>query len=409
MAQWPPPMQILFVHPNFPGQFGPILPWLAKRSDIECVFVSEKAAGVRDGVRCIPFHKRGGATRASHYCSRTFENGVWEAHAIYEACKATKDLRPDLIVAHGGFGTTAFLPELYKCPIVNQCEWFYNPHGSDMDFRPDFPPQEIDYLRAQARNAMILLQLHICTAGYAPTRFQWSQFPAAWSGKIEVIHDGVDTTFWHKVPVERRLAGEVIPADTRIVTYVSRGFEAMRGFDIFIRAAKIIAASMRNVLFVVVGSDRTCYGNDLRHIKTKTFREHVLAKEKPDLSRFRFLGPVKQPRLREIFSLSDLHIYLTVPFVLSWSPLNALACECVMLGSDTAPMQELIRHGENGLLAGFFDAEGLAAQALRVLKDPAQYRPLGLAGRALIEDQYSVDKTLPKMWELFNRVRAARQ
>lgn len=399
-------MQILFVHPNFPGQFGPILPWLAKRSDIECVFVSEKAVGVRDGVRCIQFHKQGGSTQANHYCSRTFEDGVRQAHAVYEACKAAKDLHPDLIVAHGGFGTTVFLPELYKCPIVSQCEWFYNPHGTDMDFRPDFPPQEMDYLRCQARNAMILLQLHTSTAGYAPTRWQQSQFPAAWSGKIEVIHDGVDTTFWRRLAVERRVGGEVIPADTRIVTYVSRGFEAMRGFDIFIRAAKIIAASMSNVLFVVVGSDRTCYGNDLRHIKAKTFREHVLRTEKPDLSRFRFLGMVPQTRLREIFSLSDLHIYLTVPFVLSWSPLNALACECVLLGSATPPMQELIQPGENGLLAGFFDAEEFAAQALRVLKNPAEYRPLALAGRKLIEDQYSVEKTLPKMWDLFTRVRS---
>jgi glycosyltransferase involved in cell wall biosynthesis len=399
-------MQILFVHPNFPGQFGPILPWLAKRHGVECVFVSEKAEGVRDGVRCIRFVKRGGATQANHFCSRTFENGVWAAHAVYEACKAAKDLQPDLIVAHGGFGTTVFLRELYTCPIIHQCEWFYHPHGSDMDFRPDFPPRERDYLRCQALNAMILLQLHTCTAGYAPTRFQQSQFPAAYSSKIEVIHDGVDTAFWRRLAVERRVGGEVIPPDTRIVTYVSRGFEAMRGFDIFIRAAKIIAASMNNVLFVVVGSDRTCYGGDLRYIKTKTFREHVLRAEKPDLRRFRFLGMVPQMRLREIFSLSDLHIYLTVPFVLSWSPLNALACECVMLGSDTAPMQELIRHEENGLLAGFFDVEGLAAQALRVLKNPAEYRPLGLAGRALIEDQYSVEKTLPKMWDLFTRVRS---
>jgi len=399
-------MQILFVHPNFPGQFGPILPWLTKRHGVDCVFVSEKADGVRDGVRCIRSVKHGGATQANHYCTRTFEDGVRQAHAVYEACKAAKGLHPDLIVGHGGFGTTVFLPELYKCPIVSQCEYFYNPHGSDMDFRPDFPPRQEDYLRCQARNAMILLQLHTSAAGYSPTRYQWSQFPSEWAGKIDIIHDGVDTTFWRKVPVERRLGDEVIPADTRIVTYVSRGFEAMRGFDIFIRVAKIILASMSNVLFIVVGSDRTCYGNDLRHIKAKTFREHVLRTEKPDLSRFRFPGLVPQARLREILSLSDLHMYFTVPFVLSWSPLNALACECVMLGSDTAPMQELIRNEQNGLLAGFFDVEGLAAQALRVLKNPAEYRPLGLAGRALIEDQYSVEKTLPRMWELFNRVRS---
>lgn len=397
-------MQILFVHPNFPAQFGHIASRLAQRAGIECVFVTRSASGLRDGVRCIRYQIRGGATHATHYCSRTFENAVWNAHAVYEACRTTADLQPRLIVGHSGFGTTVFLQELYDAPIINYLEYYYRPHGTDMDFRPDFPPTELDCLRSHARNAMILLDLEACAAGYTPTRWQWSLLPAPWQPKVEVIHDGVDTALWRRRPSPRRIGDEEIPEGTRIVTYVARGLEAMRGFDIFVRVANRIAATMPNVLFVVVGSDRVSYGNDLRHIKTKTFPEHVIQTERPDLRRFRFLGTVPPEQLAEILSLSDLHIYLTVPFVLSWSLFNALACECIVLASDTAPVREVICHEKNGLLADFFDVDGLAAEAVRVLKDPAAYTPLATAGRALIQERYSLEKTLPQLWDLFTRL-----
>ena len=219
-----------------------------------------------------------------------------------------------------------------------------------------------------------------------------------------MIPDGLDTTLWSRRSAPRRLGNEALSEDVRVVTYVARGLEAMRGFDIFVRVANRIAAKMPNVLFVVVGSDRVSYGNDANHIKTKTFREHVFETERPDLRRFRFLGTVPAPQLAGILSLSDLHLYLTVPFVLSWSLLDALACQCSVLASDTAPVREVIRHGETGLLAGFFDVEGMARLALQVLKDPGAYRGLGAAGRALVEERYALDKTLPRLWEFFTQV-----
>lgn len=398
-------MQILFVHPNYPAQFGQIAARLARARGVDAVFVTRAAAGVRDGVRCIRYELKGGATRGTHYCARTFENGVWNAHAVYDTCKRAR-LRPDLIVGHSGFGSTVFLRELYPAPIVSYFEYYYRARDSDMDFRPEFPPAEIDYLRAHARNAMILLDLEACTGGYSPTRWQRSLFPPIWQPKIEVIHDGVDTAFWRRRDVPRRIAGETIADDVRIVTFVARGLEAMRGFDIFVRVANRIAAAMPNVLFVVVGGDGVHYGNDLRHIRAKTFREHVIATERPDLERFRFLGHVPAADLADVLSLSDLHVYLTVPFVLSWSLLDALACECVVLASDTAPVREVVEHETNGLLAGFFDVDAFTAQALRVLRDPLAYRKLGLVGRHLIEERYSIERTTANLWELFERVTA---
>jgi glycosyltransferase involved in cell wall biosynthesis len=287
---------------------------------------------------------------------------------------------------------------------VNYFEYYYHPHGSDMDYRPEFPPTELDFLRSRARNAMILLDLDACAHGYSPTAWQRDLLPAAWRSKVDVIHDGVDTALWHRQAVPRRIGGETIPDDVRIVTYVARGLEAMRGFDVFVRVANRIAAEMSNVLFVVVGGDRVHYGNDLRHVNAKSFREHVLATEKPDLSRFRFLGLVPGPTLAEIFSVSDLHVYLTVPFVLSWSLLDALACESVVLGANVAPVREVIRDGANGLLRDFSDVDALTEAALGVLRDPAAYRPLGHAGRALVEETYSLAVTYPRLRALFDRV-----
>jgi glycosyltransferase involved in cell wall biosynthesis len=397
-------MQLLFVHPNFPGQFGPLVSQLAKRPDVDCVFLSTNASGLRDGVRCIQFQARGSAKESTHFCSRTFENAIWSAHAVYEACQNAR-LNPDAIIGHSGFGTTVFLQELYRCPIVNLFEYYYHAHDSDLDFRPDFPPPDLARLRAHARNAMIHLDLQTCAAGYAPSAWQKSLFPHEYAQKIDVMHDGIDAELWRRRPVRRRIGDEPIPDDMRIVTYVARGLEAMRGFDIFVRVANRIAKSMSNVLFVVVGSDRVCYGNDLQHIQTKTFREHVIQAEQPDLARFRFLGMVPPAQLADLFSLSDLHCYLTVPFVLSWSLLNALACECTVLASNVAPVREVIEPGHTGLVGDFFDVEGLADQALSVLQDPGRYRALGQAGRALIEREYSLDQTLPQFLALLDRVR----
>lgn len=398
-------MHILFVHQNFPAQFGHIARHLVRSRGWECSFVSKATPEVSDGIRMIRYQTNGGAKETNHYCSRTFENAIWHAHGVYNACKSQTDLKPDLIVGHSGFGSTLFLHELYpNIPIINYFEYFYRAHNSDMDFRPEFPANPIDYLRARARNAMLLLDLTNCKLGYSPTRYQQSLFPNEFRPKIEVIFDGIDTEVYRRRQVvSRRIGDTTIPDDTRVVTYVSRGFESMRGFDIFMRSAKRIYERFPNVIFVVVGSDRICYGGDEKHIREKTFREHVMAQEKYDLSKFIFTGLVPNPTLVQLLSLSDLHIYLTVPFVLSWSLMNALACGCTVLASATAPVQEMITHEVNGLLVDFFDVEGFADRAIEVLKNPARFRALGEAGAAMIRNNYSLDETVPRLVGLFEK------
>jgi glycosyltransferase involved in cell wall biosynthesis len=396
-------MHVLFVHQNFPAQFGHIARHLVKTRGWRCTFVSKTPPGEVDGVRKVEYTTKSGARATTHYCSRTFENAVWHAHGVYEACQAHPDLRPDLIVGHSGFGSTLFLPELYPgVPIVNYFEFYYLPHGSDMDFRPDFPPSELDYLRARARNAMLLLDLETCRCGYSPTHFQRGLFPAAHRPKIDVIFDGIETDVFHRLDkVPRQIGDRSIPASTRIVTYVSRGFESMRGFDIFLKVAERIYEQYPDVVFVAVGSDRICYGGDEKHIRHKTFFEHAMAQSNYDRDKFIFTGLLPVSRLVEVLSMSDLHLYFTVPFVLSWSLMDALSCGCTVLASDTAPVREMIEDSQNGRLCGFFDVEGFAAKAVEVLGDPGAFRHLGREAAYRIRRDYAIDVTLPRLARLF--------
>jgi glycosyltransferase involved in cell wall biosynthesis len=398
-------MHVLFVHQNFPAQFGHIAVHLDRRHGFRSTFISEKPPGRFGRVERIQYAVKGGATPQTHYCSRTFENAIWHTSAVYETLRARPDIKPDLVVGHSGFASTLFLRELYECPIINYFEYFYHTKNSDMDFRPDFPSPEGDRVRARARNAMLLLDLENCDAGYSPTTWQRDQLPAIFRTKVRSIFDGIDTDLWKPMAgLPRRVQDRVISPDMKIVTYVARGMESMRGFDIFMKMAKILGDRRKDVLFVVVGQDRVCYGGDDRFTEGKTFKEWVLSRDEYDLSRFHFTGLLPTPELAGLFSLTDLHVYLTVPFVLSWSLMDALACGAMVLASDTAPVREMIRHGENGLLTDFFDAEAMADAAGRVLDAPGDYRELGRKAVEGIRAEYSLDVCLPRILALYREV-----
>lgn len=412
-------MHILYVHQNFPAQFGHIARRLASDNGYRCTFISQTPGGTVDGIEKIEYKLRGGATRQTHFCSRTFENSVWHCDAIYHALRQRPDIKPDLIVGHSGFGSTLFLRELYgDTPILNLFEYYYHPHGpdSDMDFRKDLgwtlTPEK--YMRSRSRNAMILLDLQNCDGAYVPTQFQRSRFPAEYQSKLRVLFDGVDRSVYHghdealRPPAgqrpTRRVGPVTIGPDTRIVTYVSRGFESMRGFDIFMRSTQRIIEQFPDVHFFVVGSDRVAYGGDEGYIApAKTFKEWVLSQQKFDLRNISFIGRLEPPDLARLLAASDLHVYLTVPFVLSWSMMNAMSCGAVVLGSDTAPVREMIRDGETGLLADFFDVDQIARKAIAVLKDPQAHRPLGRAAEKWIEQRYSLQAVLPEMINLYHQ------
>jgi glycosyltransferase involved in cell wall biosynthesis len=410
-------MHILYVHQNFPAQFGHLARHLARQPGWRCTFVSETPAGQVEGIEKIQYKTKGGATKTTHFCSRTFENAVWHTDAVYNALKAHPEIKPDLIVGHSGFGSTLFLSELYPdTPVVNFFEYYYRAHDpdSDMDFRTDlnWDVPEVKYLRSRCRNAMILLDLQNCDAAYTPTQFQKSRFPAEYQQSLQVIFDGVDRSIYHGYEETlrpapdargtRTIAGREVGPSTRVVTYVSRGFESMRGFDVFMKAAKKIYTQHPDVLFCIVGTDRIAYGGDESYIAPhKSFKEWTLAQDQYDMSKFVFTGRMLPPDLGRLLASGDLHMYLTVPFVLSWSMMDAMSCGAVVLGSSTPPVREMIRDGENGLLADFFNTDEMANKALKVLADPAAYRPLGRAAEGMITKDYSLEAVLPRMLKLY--------
>lgn len=398
-------MHILFAHQNFPAQFGHIASYLAKEHDFRCTFVSERPAGIADGIERIQYKIQGGATAKNHFCSRTFENAIWHTNAVYDALKARSDIKPDLIVGHSGFGSTLFLRELFDCPIINYFEYFYRPTNSDMDFRPEFTSDELVRLRSRARNAMLLLDLENCDQGYSPTVWQRDRLPRLFHDKVAAIFDGVDTAVWHRhEDVPRVLGGRELSADTKLVTYVARGFESMRGFDIFMKVAKRLCDERQDVVFVVVGEDRICYGGDDKFTDGKSFKEWVLSQDNYDLDRILFPGRLPPERLARLLSISDLHIYLTVPFVLSWSLMNSLACGAPVLASKTEPVEEMIQDDVNGCLADFYDVDGFVRTSHHLLDNPDDARRLGEAAQNMILDKYSLEKCLPQMLDLYRSV-----
>ncbi len=415
-------MHVLFVHPNFPAQFGHVATHLARAEGWRCTFVSETPAGTtqlgdRGGVlEKLQYKTRSGATRSNHFCTRTFENSVWQTDGVYHALLARPDIEPDLIVGHSGFGSTLFLREIFpQVPVVNLFEYFYRGHDveSDMTFRHDlgWPVEPEKFLRSRCRNAMILLDLDNCQLGYCPTPFQQSRFPEEYAGKLRVLFDGIDTTLWNDAGGNlrhdgaRTVCGINLPAGAKIVTYCARGFESMRGFDLFMKAVRRITEQRDDVHVLIFGTDRIAYGGDEQHTGGKSFKNWTLDLDDVrgyDAQRVHFLDRRPPSDLAQAFASADVHLYLTVPFVLSWSLINAMACGAAVVASDTAPVRDVVTHDETGRLVDFFDPAAMAEETLRLLEDTTAARRLGSNAVELVRGRYAMSAILPQMTQMYD-------
>jgi glycosyltransferase involved in cell wall biosynthesis len=316
-----------------------------------------------------------------------------------------RDLHPDLVVGHGGLLPTLFLRDIFDCPFVDYCEYYFAPSHRDFTYRQDLPPVEQMYFDARCINAATLLNLTAVEAGYAPTCWQRDSFPARFTDRIEVHFDGIDTELYSPGPPRGDVLAAVPPA-ARVVTYVARGMESMRGFDLFLEVARRISLARDDVWFVVCGDESNYYGWDARFTGGISFKQWAVERTGCDLERFVFLGHVEPEVLVEVYRRSDLHLYLSVPFVTSWSLFNALACGRLVLAGDVAPVREVIEPGVTGLLEPLFDVEALAATALRALAAPAEHAPLAAAARRLIQERYDLNHVLPGMRNFLARVAA---
>ena len=401
-------MHVMFIHPNFPAQFGQIAAHFATRLGWQCTFVTSiDTTHLQLPFTAINYKVYDGPQPKEFHNPGHLQGLMDHLIAVYRGLRGVPQFKPDLVVGHMSYGTMLYLRNLYNCPFIGYFELLPGPFWTDgVVLRKEYPPAEGTRLFNATYHALTYLHLHACDAGYTPTRFQLSTAPKELQHKLRVIFDGIDCNYFQRRSIAKPIDfhGRTLAPDTRIVTYVSRGLESARGFDIFMKVAKKIYQALPNVVFLIAGSERTNYGHESAHIGDKTFKEHVLSQDDYDLSKFHFLGMVPVEDLLTLYSLSDLHIYLTAPFVLSWSMLQAMASECVVLGSATAPIQEAIDDGVHGLLADFYDVDGLADKAIKVLRDPAEYRPLATAARQRILERYEKELCVAQLVSFFNEM-----
>jgi hypothetical protein len=374
-------MRLLVVHQNFPGQFGHLVKAWAQRPGWDVRGLGRDTAPGLPGFDKLMRYKLGrkGHPQQHHYL-RQMEmatlHGQAAARAMLEMRKS--GFTPDVILAHPGWGETLYAKDVFpNARLVHYCEWYYNAEGQDLGFDPEFPITFDDRARIRTWNALHTLKLTNCDAAVSPTRWQKSRHPEIFLPKITVQHEGIDTenlgpdpTAWVKTP-----NGVVLKAGEPVITYVARNLEPYRGFHVFMRALGKIQKAHPTCHTLIVGGDGVSYGR--RPTKAKTWREQMLAEVTLDPTRTHFLGRLPYQDYVRALRVSAAHVYLTYPFVLSWSLLEAMACGAPIVASDTAPVREVLRDGENARLAGFANAGGLASAVLHVLESRLTSRALG--------------------------------
>ncbi|WP_375402480.1 glycosyltransferase [uncultured Sphingomonas sp.] len=405
-------MRVLFTHQNFPAQYKHLAPALHARGDeVAALTMNEPPAGSPFPVlRSASRH----GTSATHPWARDFETKVIRAEATLQTAVKLRaeGFQPDVIVAHPGWGDTLFLKQVWpEARLGVYCEYFYRSEGGDLDFDPEFggasDPLEA-VCRFRLRNLTQRLNLEVATAAISPTRFQAGTYPKRFQHLIDVVFDGIDTSEVRPDASTRmRVAGVELKAGDEVITFVARNLEPYRGYHIFMRALPELLRRRPGARVVIVGGDGVSYG---AAAPTGSWREIFLGEvaDRVDRSRVHFLGSIPYPTFLSLLRVSALHVYLTYPFVLSWSLMEAMATGVPILASDTAPVREVVADGETGALFPFFDPAALADRACELLADADMRRRLAANGRALIDDRYDLRRVcLPRQIAWIDRLAAA--
>lgn len=398
-------MRILFIHQNFPGQFKHLAPALAQAGH-EVHAISARAGSPQQwrSVRIHGYQAAAGVPAAHPWLS-DFEPKLARAEAVLKLARALRDqgFAPDLVLAHPGWGESLFIKEVWPHARLGiYCEFHYRAQGADVGFDPEFPTDlEAAGPRLMMKNLNNLAHFQIADAGLSPTRFQADTYPEPFRQRISVIHDGIDTDAIRpradaRVTLSTREGGELaLDRGSEVLTFVNRNLEPYRGYHVFCRLLPELLRQRPNLRVLVVGGDDVSYGE--RGPQGRGWREHFFGEVAPQLEpsqrqRVHFLGHVAYPVFIEMLQVSTVHLYLTYPFVLSWSLLEAMSAGCAIVASDTAPVAEVIEHGRTGLLAGFFDRDRLVEHICQLLDDPHARQRLGQAAREHVRDNFDLQR-----------------
>lgn len=409
-------MRFLFLHPVFPGQFGRVMEALARDPANEVAHASHiSAVAAIPGVRKLRYALPASAPAQTY--AQKLEQTIQHGQAVLNLLRQLRDRGwvPDLIYGYAGHGPTLFMKDLFpKTTLLGYFEWFLNPQGSEYNFDPAQPLAFEAQQTLRLTNVAMLLDLQACDHGVTPTRWQQQQFPADHRHRLSVLHDGVDTDFYQPASPDEapqrllQAAGVTVGEGAEVVTYATRGMEPFRGFPAFLRALALLQKRRTNCHAVIVGNDEIHYSRPPEG--AKTYKEAMLRElaGELDLSRVHFTGWLDKPAYRAVLQASRAHVYLTYPYVLSWSLIEALACGCLVIGSRTPPVEEVIRDGENGWLVDFFDHRALADRLEAALQGT---EPGGMDGtiarlrrqaRETALQHYSHQQLLPKHLALLN-------
>ena len=388
-------MKLLFVHQNMPGQYRELVQWLAKQGAHEIVFLTqrEKAPNI-PGVRTVKYKTHHKEPKDAYGLSKTWEtaagNGFGAVTALREIL--ADGFAPDIVIGHVGWGEMSFFREvLPETPIIGFFEYFYSVRGGPVGFDPDDKVSDHAPYIMHGNNVVPLVNIEVVDVAHSPTWWQRNRFPPSFHNKIYVCHDGIRTDKLLPNPKASVSLGRIdrpLTAQAEVVTFMARNLETTRGFHQFMRALPLIQKSRPNARVLVIGGNETSYGGKSKHPGGLRGQMEAEVGHLLNWDRLHFLGQVPYENYQQIIQISTCHIYLTMPFVVSWSLLESMSMEATIVASDVAPVREVMEHGKTGLLVDFFDPEALAAQVAEVLERRGDFAHLGTAARQHVVDNY---------------------
>jgi glycosyltransferase involved in cell wall biosynthesis len=375
-------VKFLFVHQNFPGQYLHIVRHLVAAKKHDVVFISEPNVNRIDGVRLVPYPKPESSPAAVHVAARELDAALRRADVVARTAANLKQLgfTPDIIIGHHGWGELLNLRDVWPdTPLLGYFEFYYSAEGIDVGFDPEFPIHPAEHPRIRAKNGVNLLALNLGAHGQTPTKWQLSTYPEWAHPLITLLPEGVNLDVCKPSAAARRRALKIgnstIKPGEKLITYVARDLEPYRGFHVMMRALPHLLRARKDVRAVLVGADGISYG---RPPPEGTWRQKMLEElgDSIDPDRVLFPGRLDYRLYAAMLQRSDAHVYLSYPFVASWSLRESLASGCAVIGGNTPTVSEFVRHEENGLLVPFFDPKALAQAVLQVLEDTSLARRL---------------------------------